>query len=362
MAMHRRKVLKGLGAAAASLAVVKAPYVHAQTGPIRVGFLTVKTGPLASGGLQMEQGLLTFLKDRKNMLGNRPVELTTADTTGNPAVCRTKMQELVERFNVSCVLGPLAAFEALAIDDYIRSSRTPTLSVAGAEDLTQRKPNPYFSRPGSTSAQCGHVMADYALKDLKYKRVATIADDFAYGHENVAGFQRAFEDAGGKVVQKLWTPLNAPDYGTYISQLKPNLDGLYTGHAGSNGLKLIRQLAEYGLKGKLQIVGGFTPIDESLLQRSDRDILNGEVLLHRSDCGHSGTFGQDHEDGLHPQRGEAQVRSGDTEGREQVVRFPTLGRQAAVRNLVGDVANGTVVGVALVPDKAVGVDDALDVM
>ena len=67
-------------------------------------------------------------------------------------------------------------------------------------------------------------MADYAVKDLKYKRVATIADDFAYGHENVGGFQRVFEDGGGKVVQKLWTPLNAPDYGTYISQLKPDLD------------------------------------------------------------------------------------------------------------------------------------------
>ena len=55
---------------------------------------------------------------------------------------------------------------------------------------------------------------------------------------------------GGKVVQKLFTPLNAPDYGTYVSQFKPNLDCLYTGHAGSNGLKLIRQLSEYGLKGK----------------------------------------------------------------------------------------------------------------
>jgi ABC-type branched-chain amino acid transport systems, periplasmic component len=67
-----------------------------------------------------------------------------------------------------------------------------------------------------------------------------IADDFAFGHENVAGFQRVFEDNGGKVVQKLWTPLNAPDYGTYISQLKPNLDAVYTGHAGSNGFKFIR--------------------------------------------------------------------------------------------------------------------------
>ncbi len=277
MTVNRRTAIKGALAAGVASQVLKVPTAPAQAGPIRMGFLTVKTGPLASGGLQMEQGLLTFLKDRKNMLGNRPVELTTADTTGNPAVCRTKMQELVERFNVSCVLGPLAAFEALAIDDYIRQSRTPTLAVAGAEDLTQRKPNPWFSRPGATSAQPSHAMADFAAKDLKLKRVATIADDFAFGHENVAGFHRAFEDAGGRVVQKLWTPLNAPDYGTYISQLKPDLDGLYTGHAGSNGLKIMRQLAEYGLKGKLKVVGGFTPIDESLLQQIGDDGLGAHT-------------------------------------------------------------------------------------
>jgi len=92
---------------------------------------------------------------------------------------------------------------------------------------------------------------------------------FAFGHENVAGFQRVFEDAGGKVVQKIFTPLNAPDYGTYLSQFK-NADCLYTGHAGSNGLKIIRQISEYGLKGKFTIVGGFTPIDESLFAADGR--------------------------------------------------------------------------------------------
>src|SRR4029434_2229132 len=80
-----------------------------------------------------------------------------------------------------------------------------------------------------------------------------------------AGFQRVFEDNGGKVVQKLWTPLNAPDYGTYISQLKPDLDAVYTGHAGSNGFKFIRQLREYG--NRVQILGGFTPVDEALRQQ-----------------------------------------------------------------------------------------------
>src|SRR5439155_654318 len=87
-----------------------------------------------------------------------------------------------------------------------------------------------------------------------------------------------FEDNGGKVVQKLWTPLNAPDYGTYISQLKPDLDAVYTGHAGSNGFKFIRQLREYG--NKVQILGGFTPVDESLLQQMGEDAV-GAIYLRK---------------------------------------------------------------------------------
>ena len=270
MSMNRRHVLKGALAAGVATSALKVPAAVAQAGPIKVGFLTIKTGPLASGGLQMEQGLVTFFKERNNMLAGRPVELQTADTGGNPAQARTKTQELVERFNVHCIIGPLAAFEALAIDDYIRSSKTPILTVAGAEDMTQRKPNPWLVRASSTSSQPSHPMADYAAKELKLKRAIVIADDFAYGHENVAGFQRVFEDAGGKVIQKMFTPLNAPDYGTYVSQFK-NADCLYTGHAGSNGLKLIRQISEYGLKGKFTIVGGFTPIDELVLQQMGED-------------------------------------------------------------------------------------------
>ena len=271
MTVNRRTVIKGALAAGVATQVLKVPAAPAQAAPIRVGFLTVKTGPLASGGLQMEQGLTVFFKERNNMLAGRPVELHTADTAGNPAQARTKTQELVERLNVAVLIGPLAAFEALAIDDYVRSSRTPILSVAGAEDMTQRKPNPWFVRASCTSAQPSHPLGEYAAKDLGYKRAAVIADDFAFGHENVAGFQRVFEDNGGKVVQKLFTPLNAPDYGSYISQLKPNLDAVYTGHAGSNGFKFIRQLREYG--NKVQILGGFTPVDESLLQQMGDDAL-----------------------------------------------------------------------------------------
>ena len=248
-----------------------APAVHAQPAPIRLGFLTIKTGPLASGGIQMEQGLTLYLKERGNKLAGRPVELFTADTGGSPATARTKLQELVERNNVHCMTGPLAAFEALALDDYIKQKQLPTLSVAAAEDMTQRNPNPWFVRATSTSAQCSYPVGDYAAKELKYKRAALLADDFAYGHELNAGFQRAFEDAGGKVVQKLWPPLVTPDYGTYIAQLKSDLDVVFMGFAGSNGFKFFKQYKEYG--GKAPVIGGMTAVDESLLQQMGEDAI-----------------------------------------------------------------------------------------
>ncbi len=262
MTFNRRKFIRAAGVAAGASAVGLPSVLRAQSEPIRIGLLTIKTGALASGGIDMERGLTIFLKEKNYTMGGRKVELTVADTGAVPAQARTKMQELVERVNVHAVVGPLAAFEALAMDDYIRTARIATLPVAGAEDMTQRKANPWFVRATSTSAQCAHPMADYCAKHLKYKRMAAIADDFAYGHEMLGGFQKVFEDAGGTLVQKLFSPLNAPDYGTYIAQLRTDIDGLFLGFAGSNGFRFFKQFNEYGMKGKINVVGGMTAFDE----------------------------------------------------------------------------------------------------
>jgi branched-chain amino acid transport system substrate-binding protein len=242
--------------------------------PIRVGFLTIKSGALAAGGKQMEDGLRLFLKERNNMIAGRKVELIVGDTAGQPAITKTKAQELVEKDKVQVIIGPLAAFEALAIDDYIRKSEMPVISPsAAAEDLTQRKPNPWFVRAVGTSAQPSHAMGEYAAKDLKYKRIAIIADDFAFGHEIAAGFQRTFEENGGKVVQKLWSPLNVADYGTYIGQIKPNVDAVFAAFAGGNGIKFLKQYNEYGLKGKIPVIGAMTTVDEGILKSMGDEAL-----------------------------------------------------------------------------------------
>jgi branched-chain amino acid transport system substrate-binding protein len=264
MSITRRRILKAAGAAAAGSALGFPAIVKGQGEPIRIGLLTIKTGALASGGIDMERGLNIFLDEHKHMLGGRKVELSVADTGGVPAQSRTKMQELVERNRVQAVVGPLAAFEALAMDDYIRTAQIPTLPVAGAEDMTQRKANPWFVRAISTSAQCAYPMADYCARTLGWKRMGAIADDFAYGHEMLAGFQLVYEDAGGKLVEKLFSPLNVPDYSSYVAQVKPNIDGLFLGFAGINGFRFFKNYNEYGMK--VPVTGGMTGFDEVALR------------------------------------------------------------------------------------------------
>ena len=123
MSFNRRRFIQATGAVSLSSSLP----VSAQGAPLRLGLMTVKTGPLASGGIDMERALVQYLKERNNTLAGRKVELFVGDSAGVPAQARTKIQEMVERDHVQIMIGPLAAAEALAADDYIRSAKLLTL-------------------------------------------------------------------------------------------------------------------------------------------------------------------------------------------------------------------------------------------
>ncbi|HUK60651.1 MAG TPA: ABC transporter substrate-binding protein [Stellaceae bacterium] len=257
--LGRREFL--IGSAAASVL----PRVSfAQGAPLRVGMLMIGTGPLAEGGKQMQQGLTLYLKERNYTLAGRKIELTVADTGGNPAGAKNKAQELVERDKVDIICGPFAAFEMLAITDYVQDHKIPTLALAGADDVTQRRPNPYFLRSSATSSQAMHPLGDYARKEMKLSRVAALSEDFAFGYENIGGFQQVFEDEGGRVVKKLWPPLVTGDYTPFLAQIS-DVDGVATGITGSNPIKFVKQYKDAGIK--VPLIGGEGTADDSLLPR-----------------------------------------------------------------------------------------------
>jgi branched-chain amino acid transport system substrate-binding protein len=89
-----------------------------------------------------------------------------------------------------------------------------------------------------------------------------MADDFAFGYEQIGGFQRVLEKEGGRVVEKLWSPLHTADYAPYVAQI-PKCDVVCVGLAGSNPIKFIKQAKALGLRQPL--VGGSTVADDTII-------------------------------------------------------------------------------------------------
>ena len=82
--VNRRKFMAGTAAGVAAAAFNFPAPAIAQAAPFKLGLLTIKTGPLAQGGIQMEQGVITYLKEKDYTLGGRKVDFVSADTGGSP--------------------------------------------------------------------------------------------------------------------------------------------------------------------------------------------------------------------------------------------------------------------------------------
>jgi branched-chain amino acid transport system substrate-binding protein len=263
--------------AVAAVGIGPAP---AQKGPLKIGFLAPMTGGAAQIGKDMTNGLSMWLDENNWTIAGRKVELVVEDTQGQPNIALTKLQKLVESDRVHVLAGGLFAHVGYALAPKVDQLRVPMLyPVMAADDLTQRKPVKWVVRNGWTSSQPNHPFGEYVAKTLGYKRVVTIAIDYAFGWEQVGGFQKTFEENGGQVIQKLWAPLNTADFAPYLSQIRRDADAVFSLMVSISALRFPKQYEDAGLKGRLPLLGGGTTFDEFVLPSLGDEALGGISAL-----------------------------------------------------------------------------------
>ena len=257
--------------------------VGAQQGPIKIGMIIPLTGVFASNGRDMQNGFTLALAQAGNKAAGREIQLIVEDDQGVPAQSLTKARKLVELDKVDMLAGPLTANSGYALVDYIKEQKIPALyPVVSSDDLTQRAGTSWIIRTGWSSSQPNHPFGEYAAKVLKYKRVATIAYDFAFGWETVEGFHDTFEQSGGRVVIHLWPPIGAPDYSPYLSRIPRDVDAVYATFSGGDALRFLQQYRGFGLEGRIPLIGNGTLTDEHILFE-ERDLAKGIITpLHYS--------------------------------------------------------------------------------
>jgi branched-chain amino acid transport system substrate-binding protein len=154
--------------------------------------------------------------------------------------------------------------------------------VVSADDLTQRQRSRWIVRTGYTGSQPNHPFGEYAYHTLGYRTVATIALDYSFGWESVGGFQRTFEAEGGRVTQKMWTPVSVHDFAPYLAQISRDVDAVYALFLGRAALQFMRQYEEYGLKTRVPLIGAGPTTDEHVLPFMGDEAIGVTTVLHYS--------------------------------------------------------------------------------
>jgi branched-chain amino acid transport system substrate-binding protein len=169
--------------------------------------------------------------------------------------------------------GVLLANIGYALVPNIERDRLPTLFLTTPDDLTKRRLTKYALRTNFAASQPMHALGDYAAKTLKYKRVVAIAMDNNFGHEGIGGFQRVFEDNGGRVVQKIWAPLNAMDFAPYLTQVPRDVDAIVQVFVAGQAVRFAKQYGESALHGKIPLIGTGVFTDQSSLQGMGDEVI-----------------------------------------------------------------------------------------
>jgi len=253
-----------------------------QAEELRIGFIAPMTGLFAQVGKDMVDGFQMYLEEHGNKLGGADVKFILEDDQAKPDLGVTKAKKLVLSDQVQMFVGGVLASTGYALAPVSTELKTVYIaSIPAADDLTQRQADKYsyLIRTGWSSSQPHHPLGQWAC-DQNYKKIVTVGADYAFGYESVGGFQKTFEDCGGKVVQKIWPPLGTKDFGPYLPSLKQDADAIFTLMVGPMSLQFPKQLAAAG--NKKPVIGGGTSYDEFVLPSMGDEVIGHVSALQYS--------------------------------------------------------------------------------
>ena len=247
---------------------------------VKIGLLATLEGPFAAGGQDGMRGAELAVRERNGVVAGKKIQIIKASSDARPDVAVASTRKLVEQDKVDIMVGPLSGSEGIAVKNYAKSQPGITFinGSSGAQQTTLQDPSPNFFRFNTDGAQWMVGLGDYAFNTKNYKRMALIAEDYAFPYSQVHGFMVGYCAAGGRITHKAWVPLGSKDYAAVIARLPRDVDALLVVLGGADAVNFLLQYQQAG--GDKPIVGGSITVDQTVLNYRGprRDALVGTPM------------------------------------------------------------------------------------
>ncbi len=285
--MKRKTWITGITAVFFTFAVIAG---HALAlDEIRIGTIGPTTGWATIFGQGVLNGIKLALDEYNNEFNGVPIKVISEDTKADVEVMRTKLDSLKNRDKVHLIIGPSLGHEGMAAVDWgARNPEVPMLiGYSAPEDITMRKATNSVIRPGWTGAQVIFNFGQYCAKDLGYKKVIIVGQDYSYPWDQAAGFIRGFLENGGEKVERIWHPVEAVDFSSIMAKLmgmSKEYDAVLNNSGGAQVVAFFKQWKQFGLdKIYPQILGQANVPIVSMLSELGDSALDVYSSLHYYD-------------------------------------------------------------------------------
>lgn len=243
---------------------------------VKMGALAAMEGAFTVLGQDSMRGVELALKERNYTAGGLKIELVKGSSNGSPDSALNAARKLVEQDKVQILVGPTSGSEGIAVKNYARTRPGVTFlnGSSGAQETTLRDPAPNFFRFSTDGAQWMVGLGSYAVQK-GYKKVAVVAEDYAFPYSQLQGFMAEYCKAGGRVVDKNWVPIGTKDYSSVIAKLPDGIDAIYVALGGADAVNFLSQYEQSG--GTKPLIGGSITVDQTVLSYKGkrRDALIG---------------------------------------------------------------------------------------
>jgi ABC-type branched-subunit amino acid transport system substrate-binding protein len=232
---------------------------------IKIGVLATLEGALTTLGEDALRGMEIAMKQAGAKAGGKTIEVITFSTNASPDSAIRGARKLVEQDKVDILIGPVSGSEGIAIRDYSKTQPQVTFinGSSGALETTYVTPSPNFFRFNMDGSQWLVGLGNYVYNDKKWRKIATVAEDYSFPYTQLFGFIPEYCSLGGQIVEKFWVPLGTKDFASIIAKLPDDVDAVYLGLGGGDAVNFFNQYAQAG--GKAKMIGGSILVDQTVL-------------------------------------------------------------------------------------------------
>jgi len=249
---------------AAAIVALTAGVAQAQD-KIKIGVLATLEGALTTLGEDAIRGMEIAMKQAGAKAGGKTIEVITFPTNASPDSAIRGARKLVEQDKVDILIGPVSGSEGIAIRDYSKTQPQVTFlnGSSGALETTYVTPSPNFYRFNLDGSQWLSGLGSYIYNDKKWRKIATVAEDYSFPYTQLFSLTTEFCSLGGQIAEKFWVPLGTKDFASIIAKLPDDVDAIYLGLGGGDAVNFFNQYAQAG--GKAKLIGGSILVDQTVL-------------------------------------------------------------------------------------------------